>query len=150
MQTARIPKASHHKATGQAVVRLNGKDHYLGHYGSAQAKANYEALISRWLAHGRNLPDLEAGRTVNDVILAYDQHAERYYQPSNKISTELCCIRDALRIVKEIYGRSPAAQFGPVKLKALRSKMIERGWSRGYVLVRALPTVKQRLRTLSS
>lgn len=40
----RIPKLCKHKATGQAVVRLDGKDHYLGQFGTASATAAYE----RW------------------------------------------------------------------------------------------------------
>ncbi len=106
----RIPKPSKHR-TGQAVGRLNGKDHYLGRYGRAQAKANYETLIARWLAQGRNLPDPEAGLTVNDILLADDRFAEAYYKPTDKVSTEVVCIRDALRIVKALYGRTPAAAF---------------------------------------
>jgi hypothetical protein len=48
----RIAKASRHR-TGQPVVRLNGRDHYLGKFGSSQAKAEYTELIGRWLAGGR-------------------------------------------------------------------------------------------------
>jgi hypothetical protein len=33
----RIPNLCHHKATGQAVVRLNGKDVYCGLFGTADA-----------------------------------------------------------------------------------------------------------------
>jgi hypothetical protein len=113
LQTARIPKASHHKASGQAVVRLNGKDYYLGGYGSAQAKANYERLISRWLANGRNLPDPESGLTVNDIILAYDHHTEGYYQPSGKISSELGCTRDTLKIVKALSNQARYSTLTP-------------------------------------
>lgn len=35
----RIPKLCHHKASGKAVVRLNGEDHYLGMYGTKDASA---------------------------------------------------------------------------------------------------------------
>jgi integrase len=128
----RIPQPSRHR-TGQAVVRLNGRDHYLGRHGSAQAKANYEALIARWLAHGRQLPDSRAELSVNDILLAYDRFAETYYRPTDKVSTELVCIRDALKIVKALYGRTPAGEFGPKKLRAVRQTMIAKGWSRGYV-----------------
>ncbi|GJM20467.1 MAG: hypothetical protein DHS20C15_03820 [Planctomycetota bacterium] len=34
----RVPRLCHHKATGQAVVRLDGKDHYCGRFGSPRAQ----------------------------------------------------------------------------------------------------------------
>src|SRR5262245_23819166 len=127
MPSDRIPQPSHHK-TGQAVVRLCGKDHYLGRYGSPEAKAKYEALIARWLANGRTLPDDRAGAepTVNEVILSYVRFAEGYYQDGMQ-STELGCIKDALRIVRSLYGREPAAAFGPKRLKAVRERMQSQG-----------------------
>jgi integrase len=129
-----IPKLCCHKASGQGYVTLNGKEHYLGRYDAPETKAKYEALVARWLAHGRTLPNPESGLTVNDVLLAFDVHAEGYYKPSNgKISTELECIRDALRIVKRLHGRTPAAGFGPKKLKQVRQQMLAKGWCRTYV-----------------
>jgi hypothetical protein len=44
-----IPKLCQHKASGKAVVRLNGRDH-LGVYGTPGAKAAYDRLIAEWLA----------------------------------------------------------------------------------------------------
>jgi integrase len=129
----RIPRASRHR-TGQAVVRLNGHDHYLGRHGTPEAKAAFERLIARWLAHGRTLPPEDgAGLTVNEVILGYVRHAEQHYQVSGGKCSELDGIKDALSIVKAMYGRRPAADFGPKALKAVRQKMVERGWSRNYV-----------------
>jgi hypothetical protein len=68
--TPRIPRPSHHKASGQAVVRLQGKDHYLGRYGTAAARSNYERLIGEWLSAGRMQPEAAAGMTVirNDFV----------------------------------------------------------------------------------
>jgi integrase len=133
LNAVRIPKPSKHK-TGQAVVRLNGKDHYLGRYGSAQARANYEGLISRWLAHGRCLLEHQDGGSVNDLMLAYIKHAEGYYRPTDgKKSAELECLRDALKILKSLHGRTAAVEFGPKKLKAVRATMVEKGWCRTYV-----------------
>jgi integrase len=129
-----VPKLCCHKATGQGYVTLNGREHYLGRFGSAEAEAKYEELIARWLAHGRRLPEPDATLTVNEVLLAYDCFAETHYKPNGgKPSTELECVRDALRIVKTLFGRTPAAAFGPKRLKAVRAKMLERGWCRGYV-----------------
>jgi integrase len=131
-----VPQPTRHKATGQAVVRLNGRDIYLGRYGSPAAKAKYDRLITDWLDNGRQLPD--APRTVNEIILAYLEHAQTYYKPIRKRdgepgrSGEIGCIRDALDIVAELYGRTPAIDFGPRCLKAVRAKMLEKGWSRRY------------------
>jgi hypothetical protein len=40
-----VPSLRKHKSTGQAVVTINGKDHYLGRYGTAASKAEYDKLI---------------------------------------------------------------------------------------------------------
>lgn len=45
-----IPGLTRHQASGQAVVRIDGKDHYLGRYGSAESKSTYERLIAESLA----------------------------------------------------------------------------------------------------
>jgi integrase len=130
----RIPKSSRHKATGQAVVRLNGKDYYLGRFGSAAARVEYDALINRWLASGRSLPDVSTGLSVNDVILAYIKFAEGYYKPGSTMTTgELRCIVAAVRPVKEMFGRTSAVDFGPKKLRAVQQRMLTHGWCRTYI-----------------
>jgi hypothetical protein len=45
----RTPSYCHHKATGQAVVRIDGKDRYLGKYGSQESRQEYDRLIAEWL-----------------------------------------------------------------------------------------------------
>ena len=47
-KTDYIPQPTRH-AKGHAVVRLNGRDFYLGPFGSADAKAKYETLLAEWL-----------------------------------------------------------------------------------------------------
>lgn len=51
-----IPQPTRH-AKGYAVVRLNGRDFYLGSFGSPEAKTAYEKLIAEWLASGRRLSE---------------------------------------------------------------------------------------------
>ena len=51
-----LPKYAKHKASGQAVVRLSGKDFYLGPHGTKASKLEYDRLIGEWLANGRQLP----------------------------------------------------------------------------------------------
>ena len=50
------PKYRLHKATGCAVVTLDGRDIYLGRHGTAESRAKYDELVARWLANGRRLP----------------------------------------------------------------------------------------------
>jgi len=46
-----------HKPTGQAVVILNGQDHYLGKWNTKSSREEYNRLIGEWLANGRQLCD---------------------------------------------------------------------------------------------
>jgi integrase len=131
-RNSRIPKYRRH-SSGQARVTLNGKDHLLGPYGSAESKEAYRRCISEWLArHGQpaNQED-EKQLTVNELILAYWDFAKDYYGFNGKRGDE-ACLRDALRVVRLLYGRTAARDFGPLALKACRQKMIEKDWSRTY------------------
>ena len=110
-----VPRSRRHKSTGQAVVTLNGKDHYLGRYDSAASKTEYSKLVAEWLAGGRSLPD--GGRqAVNEVMLAYLRFAADYYRGSAEIEkTKL-----VMRPLKLLYGLTEADTFSPLKLKAVR------------------------------
>ncbi len=50
----RLPKYRKHKATGQAVVSLNGSDVYLGKHGTAASRKEYDRRVSEWVAAGRH------------------------------------------------------------------------------------------------
>jgi len=74
--TQRVPKlCRHHK--GQAFVKLEGRQHWLGPYGSDHAREAYDRLIAEWLANDRQLPprrsqvDESALITVRQVIAEY-------------------------------------------------------------------------------
>jgi hypothetical protein len=71
----RIPKYRHYRPKNLAVVRLNGRDHYLGRYDSPESHENYDRLIAEWLADGRTdrlqtCPSEEGNgqTTVNETI----------------------------------------------------------------------------------
>jgi len=122
----RIPRRTRHKATGQAVVRLSGKDHSCGQFGTAAARAEYDRLLGRWLAGGRRPlePDTGHAVVVEEVIAAYWRHAEQHYRgPDGEPTSELACIRLALSPLRRLYGETPAADFGPRALQDLREAM---------------------------
>jgi len=125
-----IPKPTKHRS-GQAVVRLNGRDFYLGKFGTPAARGEYERLVAEWLANGRRTPQDEL--TVNDLILGFLDHAAAYYKNVGDKSGEIGGIKDALKVVKRLYGRAHAGDFGPKALKVVRDEMVKAGWCRKYV-----------------
>jgi integrase len=127
-----------HKPTGLAVVRLNGKDFYLGQHGTKESRERYDRLLGEWLARGRQLTapasPSAGGITIAELIAAYWTHAEAYYRkPDGTPTSEPAAIRHALRVLRRLYARTPAAEFGPLKLQALREEMIALGWARGTI-----------------
>jgi integrase len=134
--SARIPTYRYHKPSGQAVVTLGGKDSYLGKHGSPESHKLYERLLAEYLAN--RIRQTPAGvtpndLTVNELLVAYWDHACSYYVKNGELTSEPATIRQALRPVRDLYGDCPAREFGPMALKAVRRAMIDRGWCRGYI-----------------
>lgn len=51
-----VPTYRKHKASAQAIVALNGKEFYLGPYGTKASKIEYDRLFAEWLAGDLQLP----------------------------------------------------------------------------------------------
>src|SRR5947209_2698939 len=97
--TTRTPSYCLHKATGQAVVRINGKDHYLGKFGTQESRDAYDRLIAEWLAAGRSLPTAKTGDglSINQMLVAYWRWAEKTYcDGDSKPTRELDNLKHAL------------------------------------------------------
>ena len=54
-----LPKYRRHKASGQAVVTLNGRDFYLGPWGTRASRLEYDKLVAEWMSADRQLPVTE-------------------------------------------------------------------------------------------
>jgi integrase len=135
MPGKRIPKLSHHKASGQAVVRLAGVDHYLGPWGSKVARAEYDRHVAEWLAGGRK-SNGQRGSDLNiaEVMSNYLDFADQYYVgPDGKPTTEPVAIASALKPLRRLYGHTDAIHFGPLSLKAVQQEMIRMGWCRKHI-----------------
>lgn len=132
----RLPRYCHHKATGRAVVYLSGRATYLGPYNSPESRARYKQAVADWLA-GRTGPPHESSGvlhlTVSEVILRFRTHAQDYYRKAGQPTGEHFNIRDALRPVRKLFGHTPAADFGPKRLKEVQAEMVRMGWSRKYI-----------------
>jgi integrase len=133
----RPPKYRCHKPSGQAVVTLDGHDYYLGKWQTPESLAEYDRLIAEWLANGRRMPPClgaAGGLSLNEVILAYWQHAEAYYRhPDGTPTSEADNIRLALRPLRRLYGHTTAVEFDSLALEALRDEMIRERHCRNRV-----------------
>jgi len=113
----RPPSYRIHKARNCAVVTIHGKNHYLGPFGSPESHEKYARLLTLWHAsHGQPLSSAETASsdgvvTVNAVILRYLEFANAYYVKHGKPTGELDNVRGAVKVLKELYGRTPAASF---------------------------------------
>lgn len=132
-KSVKLPKYRQQKRKGRnlAFVELSGHRYYLGPFGSRESKQAYKRLLAEWLANGRRLPVDPQEITVVEVIARFWEYAQQHYRRADGTPTsEPNNIRQALRPLKDLYGHTLAEDFGPLSLKAVRQKMIERGWCR--------------------
>jgi len=77
-----LPKYRKKSVRGRTygVVTLDGKDHYVGDYGTETSKRDYDRLIAEWLANGRCLPNkTEQAITITNLIVVYWRHCKTHY-----------------------------------------------------------------------
>ncbi len=130
---ATVPSYRLHKASGQAVVTLGGRDHYLGRHGTAESNARYERLVASYLLNGRKLPNSNADAPYRIATLSDDflDWAEReYVRPDGSISREVSNVKLALRPLLRLFFDLDARRFGPQALLIYRDALIDEGLSR--------------------
>ena len=132
-KTTRIPSYRRHKPSNRAVVTLNGTDHYLGKWNSKESKEKYNRLIAEWLAADCQAPVERETYTVVELIRDFQRHAKKHYRRNGEATGAADNFKWALRPLKELYGRTPVDDFGPLSLKAVRQRMMEQEHSRTYI-----------------
>jgi hypothetical protein len=130
LSTSSVPSYRLHRQSDQAIVTLSGRDYLLGPHKTVASRTEYDRRITEWIAAGRQRPVEQHGVTVAEVVAAFRRHAKGYYGDASRA---LVNIDEALRPVLKLYGRTVAAAFGPLKLKAVRQAMIDSGRVRGNV-----------------
>ena len=134
-RTSRPPAYRCHKARNCAVVTIDGKNYYLGPYGSPESHEKYARLIAQRAAKvpiGDGPPNATAASpsSVNELILRYLDFASGYYVKHGQRTGEFDNIRCALRALKRLHGHSPSDSFGPKDLELVRQAMIDEGLAR--------------------
>jgi hypothetical protein len=115
------PKYRKHRASGNAVVTLNGTDHYLGPHGTKASHREYDRLITSWLLNGRQLPKPDNDLTIVELLTQFRKFAVGYYRKNGRPTRQLGNFDDAIRPLKKLYGREPVCEFGPLKLQTLQT-----------------------------
>lgn len=159
-RSTRLPAYRERPPYGQAIVTLTDaktkqrKDFWLGEYGSPSSREAYNRTIVQWLASNRLLTGIAvktsaevpgsdaAGITVNELALAYWKHI----QAIEGIPAQ-AHVRGMIRLVRQLFGNTPAIEFGPRSLRLVREAMIKgdessnsptppthrKPWSRPYI-----------------
>jgi hypothetical protein len=127
----RIASLCHYKATSRGYVVLNKHHLYRGRNDDPKTHQKYLQTIAEWTANGCELPVEPHEVIVAEVMAANRRHAQRYYvgrdgRPKGEADT----IRLALKSPKEFYGKTRAVDYGPLAFKAVRQRMIKKGWGR--------------------
>ena len=148
----RPPKYRLHKSTGQAVVSIHGQVIQLGPFGSQKSHVRYQEEIANWRASRLKqaveeeaepeilLEELQTRRkrgypvSIDELALAYIDFARGYYVKNGRVTREAEIVGDVLRVLVRHHSGESADEFGPVKLKKLRQKMIdEADWCRKHI-----------------
>src|SRR5262245_507711 len=131
-----VPGYKHHKPTNTARCWVGGRWVSLGKYDSPESRAEHARILAE-LAASPAAPAASRSRSdlsVAEVLLAFWRHAEQHYRrPDGSTTNQLVEYRYTLKPVRELYGHTPAHEFGPLALKAVRQRMVAAGWCRTTV-----------------
>lgn len=136
-----VPSYKFHKRSGQAVCYINRQTHYLGAYDSPESHKRYAELIAGLQSEADQRTaekpiTARRQRTINELALKFT--TERLPEYSD---AEQHCIRTAMRVMCDLFGETLVDDFGPLRLRAVRSAMIQgdlqgekprKPWSRGF------------------
>jgi integrase len=114
------PKKKH--GSGQARIRLNGKDCYLGPFGSNVSKKKYAELAAQF-AGSQVMPDPQKHKaTIGELTLAFlKAHSE---MPEK----EVWHYKRICKLLNRRHGHLPASMFGTGELSRLRTSLLAGDW----------------------
>lgn len=123
----KTPSYRLHKATGQAVVTLDGRDIYLGKYDTDASREAYDRAVVSWRSGTLKPRGQAAGVSVAALVARFlaNVKVEGRYVKSGKPTSENGCLKMALRPLVKLYGTMPAADFTVKNLKLVRIGLCE-------------------------
>lgn len=134
-----VPSYRLHRASGQAVCTIDGKDVYLGRHGSEESRKRYGDILAKAAAHlpiepqrGNSLP-IPTGPTIDELSVKFIEFADGHYLKNGRPTSEIDIIKAAIAPLHQFWGDVPASGFGPKLLKAYRDKLVARGITRNTI-----------------
>lgn len=126
-----VPKYRKH-ASGQAFVRINGHDVYLGVHGTERSKTRYDEEIKAYLAAraGQPIKAQASGLTVGELVVEFWTERGSEYIKHGEPTTEHHAFRRVLAKLNEQFGLWPVDEFGPLAMKSLRAHWVDEGFAR--------------------
>lgn len=129
-RSARVPAYRKHKASGQAVVEIQGRTHYLGPYNSARSKILYDQLIAEYLVSNRSphfgVAPEERSLTVNELLDAYSDYCDSYYRDAEGKSTGAIENRAPyLQKLRLLYGPVKVTEFSTLSFRTFIAFLID-------------------------
>lgn len=141
----------HRHASGQARVRIAGKDIYLGKFGSVEAARAYADLLER-LASGEDATKKVAPATPDVAVVTiavvvsrwFDEEGPRFGPESREVAQYKLAVRPLLRL----YGSLPAAEFTCDHLERIQMALASGSWrtekDRGWHVKHGRPVTSSR------
>src|SRR5262245_43573547 len=132
------PAYRHYKPKNLAVVRIDGRDHYLGRYDSPESRQRYYELLAKRerepaVTKIATLPPVEPSTesedpgevTVTMLVVAFWKWAQKRYRKSDGTPTrEAGNYKPVIKRLRRKYGKLPVAKFGSRRLLAFRDGLI--------------------------
>ena len=98
-RSKKVPSYLPH-SSGQARVRIDGRDIYLGKFGSDESREKYARVIAEHFGNRqRRTIDVVPGEalSVAALVVKYEDHAVEYYRKNGEATSQIERIRAAVR-----------------------------------------------------
>ncbi len=127
----RMPRLG--RCVTRAFVHVAKKRYYVGRYDNPAVQELYARLTRVWdrtghidlsLIREARTPSAGNKTTIAELGEQFRHHAEqRYVNRDGTLSSEFHNFRIAWRVVRELFGSTPAEKFGPRKLREVQGAM---------------------------
>jgi len=114
-----VPKYRHYKPKNLGVVRIDGRDHYLGKFGSPESYEKYHRLLAERYARGPAIADVNPegkpgadSLTITELCVGYYRHCERYYVKNGQATNQVRMIRLSLKVLRLVVAILRDVLFG--------------------------------------